>query len=132
MIEKIDHIGIAVNSIEERLRFFKDMLSLELAGTEEINDQKVKVAFVKVGDVNIELLEPTDPASPIAKFIAKKGEGIHHIALKTNNISETLKHLTKNNITLIDTTPRQGAHGKKIAFIHPKSTGGVLIELCQE
>ncbi|HDN58920.1 MAG: methylmalonyl-CoA epimerase [Candidatus Neomarinimicrobiota bacterium] len=132
MIEKIDHIGIAVNSIEERLRFFKDMLSLELAGTEEINDQKVKVAFVKVGDVNIELLEPTDPASPIAKFIAKKGEGIHHIALKTNNISETLKHLNENNITLIDTTPRQGAHGKKIAFIHPKSTGGVLIELCQE
>ena len=132
MIEKVDHIGIAVNSIEERLRFFKDMLSLELAGTEEINDQKVKVAFVKVGDVNIELLEPTDPASPIAKFIAKKGEGIHHIALKTNNISETLKHLNENNITLIDTTPRQGAHGKKIAFIHPKSTGGVLIELCQE
>ncbi|MBO8152658.1 MAG: methylmalonyl-CoA epimerase [Candidatus Neomarinimicrobiota bacterium] len=132
MIEKIDHIGIAVNSIEERLRFFKDMLSLELAGTEEINDQKVKVAFVKVGDVNIELLEPTDPASPIAKFIAKKGEGIHHIALKTNNISETLKHLNENNITLIDSAPRQGAHGKKIAFIHPKSTGGVLIELCQE
>ena len=105
---------------------------MELEGIEEVASQKVRVAFLPMGEVRIELLEPTSDDSPIAKFIAKRGEGIHHIAFGTDDVEEELKSVSEKEIRLIDKVPRSGAHGAKIAFLHPKSTLGVLMELCQE
>ena len=131
MIEKIDHIGIAVKSIDDVLDFYKNVLGLDLEGTEIVEDQKVKTAFLPVGESEFELLESTSPDGPIAKFIDKKREGIQHIALKVDDIEEALEKMQENNVQLIDKEPRYGAGGAKIAFLHPKSTNGVLLELTE-
>jgi len=129
--EKIDHIGIAVKDIEESLKFYRDQLGMEVTGMEEVAEQKVKVAFLPVGESKIELLQSTDPEGAIAKFIDSKGEGIQHVALRVDNIREKLAELKAQGVRLIDEEPRDGAGGAQIAFIHPKSTGGILLELCE-
>ncbi len=131
MLEKIDHIGVAVNSLEEAVKFYTTM-GIKPHHFEEVESQKVKVAFIKVGESNIELLEPTSPESPIAKYIEKKGEGIHHIAYAVANIDKALKKLKEDGAKLINEEPMDGAHGKKVAFVHPKSVNGVLTELCMD
>ncbi len=131
MFEKIDHIGIAVKDLDRALRFYRDQLGLELKEIEEVDEQKVKVAFVPVSESNLELLEPTDSSGPVGKFLAKKGEGFHHISFRVSDLEGKLKQLQEQGGELIDTEPRYGAGGAKIAFIHPRSTGGILIELCE-
>lgn len=131
MVKKIDHIGIAVSNLDETLEFYKNVLGLELHGTEVIEEQKVKVAFLPVGDSEVELLESTSPEGPIAKFIEKKGQGIQHVAFKVDDIEAALEEMKAKGIRLIDEKPRYGAGGARIAFLHPKSTNGVLIELCE-
>ena len=131
MLKKVNHIGIAVRSIEEAKRFY-EVMGLQVEGYEVVEEQKVRVAFVPVGETRIELLEPTSEDSPVAKFIAKRGEGIHHIAFEVEDIEKALEVLKENGVRLIDEEPRRGAHGTRIAFLHPKSTNGVLIEICQE
>jgi methylmalonyl-CoA/ethylmalonyl-CoA epimerase len=131
-VEKIDHIGIAVNSIDDWIGFYREILGLDYTGSEEISEQKVRVAFLVIGESRIELLEPTSPDSPIAGFLEKRGGGMHHIALKVDDIEEALARHKEAGARLIDETPRVGAHGTRIAFIHPKSSGGVLLELCEE
>ena len=131
MLIKIDHIGIAVNDIEETLSFYRDQLGLEVGGLEEVTEQKVKVAFMQLGESRLELLQSTDPEGPVAKFIEKRGQGIQHIAIGVDNIEETLEMLKSKGAKLIDEKPRIGAGGAKIAFVHPKSTRGVLLEICQ-
>jgi len=128
---RIDHLAIAVRSLEEGSRFYREVLGLECAGREEIPDQKVRVAFFMVGEVRLELLEPTADDSPIAKFLGKRGPGLHHVAYRVANVPETLAALKSAGVRLIDEAPCDGAHGMKIAFAHPESTGGVLIEFCQ-
>ncbi|MGC8864095.1 MAG: methylmalonyl-CoA epimerase [Bacteroidales bacterium] len=130
-ITHIEHIGIAVKSIEESLPYWEGVLGLKCYAVEEVKDQKVKTAFFIVGQTKIELLESTDPEGPIGKFIEKKGEGIHHIAFATKNIEAALEEAAARGIQLIDKQPRLGAEGLHIAFLHPKSTGGVLTELCE-
>jgi methylmalonyl-CoA/ethylmalonyl-CoA epimerase len=131
MITKIDHIGIAVESIEAALPLYRDGLDLKDVRIEEVPEQKVRVAMIKVGGVKIELLEALGEQSPIAKFLQKKGEGIHHIALSTNTIRETLEKLKNRGIKLINEQPSRRGDDYEIAFLHPSSTGHVLIELCQ-
>ncbi|MDA8213510.1 MAG: methylmalonyl-CoA epimerase [Clostridia bacterium] len=131
MITKVDHIGIAVKSIDEALKLYQDILGLKLVETEVVEEQKVKVAFLPVGDSEIELLESTTPDGPVAKFIEAKGEGIQHIAFRVNNIEQALADLKAKGVRLIDEKPRRGAGGAKIAFLHPKGTHGTLIELCE-
>ena len=131
MLSQINHIGIAVKSLDEHIPFYKDVLKMEFAGTEEVAEQKVKVAMFKIGEAKIELLEPTSDESPIAKFIEKKGEGIHHIAYQTDDIEGEIENIQDNDLRMIDKTPRMGAHDTKIAFIHPKSSGRVLTELTE-
>ena len=128
----IEHLGIAVNNLEESIKFYEEKLGLKCYAIEEVPDQKVKTAFFKVGDTKIELLESTSPEGPIGKFIEKKGEGIHHIAFHVDNLQESLNELQQKEVKLIDTNPRKGAEGLNIAFLHPKSTGGVLTELCSD
>ncbi|QEK11102.1 methylmalonyl-CoA epimerase [Crassaminicella thermophila] len=128
---KVDHIGVAVKNLDETLKFYQDILGLELQGTEVVEEQKVKVAFLPVGDTEVELLESTDPDGPIAKFIEKKGEGIQHIAFRVPNIEEAIQELKEKGVRMIDEKPRYGAGGAKIAFCHPKSTNGVLVELSE-
>ncbi|OPL07827.1 MAG: methylmalonyl-CoA epimerase [delta proteobacterium ML8_F1] len=128
---KIDHIGIAVKNLEETLSFYTDVLGLEVAGTEVVEEQKVKVAFLPVGDSEIELLESTDPEGPIARFIEKNGEGIQHIAFKVDSIEEAIEALQAKGMRMIDEKPRYGAGGARIAFVHPKSSHRVLVELTQ-
>ena len=130
-VKQIDHIGIAVNSIDHAGRFYRDILGLEIEGTEKVADQKVKVAFLPITDSELELLESTDPSGPVSKYILTKGEGIQHIAFRVENIEEALKELKSKGIRLIDEEPRQGAGGARIAFIHPKESNGVLVELCE-
>jgi len=127
---RIDHIGIAVKSLEEASKLYQD-LGLSVQGTEVVESQKVKVAFIGIGQSRIELLESTAPDGNIAKFIEAKGEGIHHLAVKVENIEKALEELSAKGYQLIDKTPRVGAGGHKIAFLHPKSTKGVLLELSQ-
>jgi len=131
MLEKIDHIGIAVKSIEKTSKLLGNILELKVASEEIVEEQKVKVAFLPLGDSELELLESTSPEGSIAKFIERKGEGIQHIAFKVNNIEEVLEKLKKEGVRLIDEKPRYGAGRAKIAFLHPKSTNGILIELCE-
>jgi len=131
MIEKIDHIGIAVRSIEKTSELLSNILGLKVAGEEIVEEQKVKVAFLPLGDSELELLESTSAEGPIARFIEKKGEGIQHIAFRVNNIEEVLEKLKRGGVRLIDEKPRYGAGGAKIAFLHPKSTDGILVELCE-
>ncbi|HOJ51259.1 MAG TPA: methylmalonyl-CoA epimerase [Syntrophales bacterium] len=129
-VKKVDHIGIAVKSIEESLKFY-ELLGLKAQGTEEVAEQKVRVAFIPVGDSEIELLESTAPDGPIARFIEKNGEGIQHIALRVDDIKAALAELKAKGIRLIDEEPRYGAGGASIAFVHPKATGGILLELSE-
>jgi methylmalonyl-CoA/ethylmalonyl-CoA epimerase len=131
MFEKIDHVGIAVANLEEAINFYRDQVGLDCEGMEVVEEQKVKVAFFPVGESKIELLESTDPDGPVGKFIEKKGGGVHHLSFRVSNIEEKLRQLKEQGVTLIDEKPRYGAGGAKIAFIHPKSTGGVLVELCE-
>lgn len=131
MIKKIDHIGIAVKSIEKASELFNNILGLKVAGEELVEEQKVKVAFLPLGDSELELLESTSPDGPIARFIEKKGEGIQHIAFRVDNIEKVLEKLKEEEVRLIDEKPRYGAGGAKIAFLHPKSTNGILIELSE-
>jgi len=130
-ILKIDHLGIAVNSIDGRKNFWTDGLGLSLEGTETVAEQKVTTAFLPVGESEVELLESTAPDGPIAKYIEKKGEGIQHVAFQVENIEDALAELKEKDVKLIDQKPRIGAGGAKIAFLHPKATGGVLVELCE-
>lgn len=131
MVTKIDHIGIAVANLDEALKFYEDILGIKCTGTEVVEEQKVKTAFLPIGDTEVELLESTDKEGPIAKFIEKKGQGIQHIAYRVENIEKALEEVKAKGIKLIDEKPRKGAGGAKIAFLHPKSTFGVLIELCE-
>ena len=131
-ISHIEHIGIAVKSIEESKKYYEEILGLECYSIEEVADQKVKTAFFQVGDTKIELLESTSPDGPIGKFIEKKGEGMHHLAFAVNNASEALKDADSKGVRLIDKVSRNGAEGLKIGFLHPKSTHGVLTELCSK
>jgi len=128
---KLDHIGIAVEKIDAALPVWEGILSLPLHGIEEVADQKVKTAFMPIGESEIELLESTDPEGPIGKFLAAKGQGVHHLAFRVANIEVALAELKAKGVRLIDETPRYGAGGARIAFIHPKATGGVLVELCE-
>ncbi len=128
---KIDHLGIAVHSIEEAKKLSQDTLGLKFEGSETVAEQKVTTAFFPVGDSEVELLESTAPDGPIAKYLEKRGEGIQHIAFRVENIEEALAELKEKGIRLIDEKPRMGAGGAKIAFLHPKSTHGVLIELSE-
>lgn len=130
-ILSIDHLGIAVNSIEEGKKFWSDVLGLPFEGEETVAEQKVTTAFFPVGQSEVELLQSTDADGPVAKYIAKKGEGIQHVAFRVENIEQALTELKAKGIRLIDEKPRIGAGGAKIAFLHPKATAGVLVELCQ-
>jgi len=127
----IEHIGIAVKNIEEQLPYYEGVLGLKCYNIETVEDQKVKTAFFMIGQTKIELLEPTSEESTVAKFIEKRGEGIHHIAFATKNLGESLREIEAKGVRLIDTQPRAGAEGLNIAFLHPKSTGSVLTELCE-
>jgi methylmalonyl-CoA epimerase len=128
---KIDHIGIATRGIQEAITFYRDVLGLEVTETEEVPDQKVRVAMLPVGESRIELLEATAADSPIARFLEKRGPGIHHIAVRVDDIHVALADLKQNGARLIDEQPRPGAGGCLVAFVHPSSTGGVLLELVQ-
>ena len=130
-ITHIEHIGIAVKSIEEQLPYYEGILGLKCYNIETVEDQKVKTAFFKIGQTKIELLEPTSEESTIAKFIEKRGEGIHHIAYATTDVNEALKEVEAKGVRLIDQQARAGAEGLRIAFLHPKTTGSVLTELCE-
>jgi methylmalonyl-CoA/ethylmalonyl-CoA epimerase len=128
----IEHIGIAVKSLEDAIPLYEKLLGQKCYNIEKVTDQKVRTAFFKIGETKIELLESTDPEGPIGKFIERKGEGIHHIALAVSDLSKKLENLEEMDIQLIDRSPRKGAEGLNIAFLHPKSTSGVLMELCEE
>ncbi len=128
---KVDHIGIAVKDLEQAKKFYTEMLGMEAMGEEVVDQQKVKVCFIPCGDSEVELLESTSPEGPIAKYIDKNGEGIQHMALKVDNIENALAELKKKGVRLIDESPRYGAGGASIAFVHPKATGGILLELSE-
>ncbi|MHB1398001.1 MAG: methylmalonyl-CoA epimerase [Trichloromonadaceae bacterium] len=132
MTKKISHIGIAVKNIDTHLPLYRDVMGMEFEGTEVVAEQKVKVAFFAIGESRVELLEPTAEDSPVARFLEKNGEGVHHIAYEVEDLAAALAELRQQNIRLIDETPRCGAHATRIAFLHPKSTGGVLTELCEK
>ncbi|MFV0592078.1 MAG: methylmalonyl-CoA epimerase [Draconibacterium sp.] len=129
-ISHIEHIGIAVNSLDEAIPYYENMLGLKCYAVEEVADQKVKTAFFMVGDTKIELLESTDPEGPIGKFIGKKGPGVHHLAFAVDNVNNSLAELEEKGVRLIDQQARKGAEGLNIGFLHPKSTMGVLTEIC--
>lgn len=129
---RIAHIGIAVRDLDEALRLYHDTLGLPLHGRETVESDGVTVAFLPVGDTRVELLAATDPESPVARFIEKRGEGVHHVAFEVDDVEKTLKILRDRGYRLIDETPRTGAGGARIAFVHPRSTNGVLIELCEK
>jgi methylmalonyl-CoA/ethylmalonyl-CoA epimerase len=131
-ISHIEHIGIAVKDLQESIKYYENVLGFKCYSIEEVPEQKVKTAFFMVGQTKIELLESTDPEGPIGKFIEKKGEGIHHLAFATKDLEGALQEVETKGVQLIDKTPRKGAEGLSIAFLHPKSTSGVLTELCEE
>ncbi len=132
MITGLDHIGIAVNSLDEALEIYEKILGLKVGKIRVVEDQQTKVAQLFAGATKIELLEPTDEASPVAKFMKKRGEGVHHIALEVTNINESLRRAKEQGLVLVDEKPRIGVDGFKIAFLHPKSTKNVLLELCEK
>lgn len=131
MLDKIDHIGIAVHSIAENMELYRDVLGMEFEGTETVEEQGVKVAFFRVGESMVELLEPIDDDGPVAKFLDRQGEGIHHLAMGTQDIESARERVAAGGVRLLSDAPRDGAHGKLISFMHPKDTGGVLMELTQ-
>jgi len=130
-ITHIEHIGIAVKNLDESIKYYEGVLGLKCYGIEEVKDQRVRTAFFMVGQTKIELLESTHSEGPVGKFIANKGEGIHHIAFATKNLNDALTEASSKGVQLIDKQPRKGAEGLNIAFLHPKSTNGVLTELCE-
>ena len=130
-VGRVDHIGIAVKDIEQAKKFYTEFLGMKALGEEVVEEQKVKVCFIPCGDSEIELLESTSPEGPIAKHIEKKGEGIQHIALRVDNIETAIADLMAKGVRMIDEKPRYGAGGAKIAFVHPKSTGGILLEISE-
>ncbi len=132
MLKKIEHLGIAVNNISESLKVYETLLGSLCYKTEEVESEGVKTAFLQIGESKIELLEATNLDSPIAKFLAKKGKGIHHIAFETDDIDQEIERLKVEGFELIHQSPKDGADNKRIAFLHPKSTDGILVELCQE
>ena len=131
-LSHIEHLGIAVKSLDAAIPFWEKMLGLKCYAVEEVPEQKVKTAFFKIGQTKIELLESTDPEGPIGKFIEKKGEGVHHVAIAATGLQENLAELAGKGVQLIDKVPRKGAEGLDIAFLHPKSTHGILLELCED
>jgi methylmalonyl-CoA epimerase len=130
--KRIDHIGIAVANLDEAIKYWENVMGLKCYNIEEVKDQKVKTAFFKIGEVKIELLEPTSPESTIASFLEKKGQGVHHIAFAVDDTNEALMDVESKGVKLIDKSSRSGAEGLNIGFLHPKSTLGVLTELCSE
>jgi methylmalonyl-CoA/ethylmalonyl-CoA epimerase len=130
-LSHIEHIGIAVSNLEESIKYYENVLGLTCYAIEEVKDQRVKTAFFKVGQTKIELLESTDPEGPIGKFIEKRGQGVHHLAFAVKDIQGALQELDQKGVALIDKAPRRGAEGLDIAFLHPKSTHGVLMEICE-
>ena len=130
-LKRVDHVGIAVKNLEEAVNFYETAIGLKAVGFETVEEQKVKVAFLPCGDSELELLESTEPDGPIARFIEKNGPGIQHIAIRVDDIDKALEELKEKGVRLIDQTPRYGAGGARIAFVHPKATGGVLLELTQ-
>ncbi len=132
MIKKVDHIGIAVRSLNEALPFYTEILKLPLLGIEEVESEKLKVAFLKAGETKLELLEPTSQESAVAKFIEKRGEGLHHVALGVESIQDRINEMKEKGIRMIQDTPKIGAGGAEVAFMHPKSTGSVLYEFCEK
>jgi methylmalonyl-CoA/ethylmalonyl-CoA epimerase len=131
MLKKINHIAIAVNNIEESAKFYQNVLGLNLSDVEVVTAQKTRVAFLKIGESNIELVQPADPDSPLVKFLETKGQGIHHICFEVDDVEAEVKTYLEKGATLIDQKSRPGAHDTKVAFVHPKSSSGVLIELCE-
>lgn len=131
MLTNIDHLGIAVNDLNDSMRLYENILGMECHGQETVEEQSVNVAFYKVGDTKIELLESTCPEGPIARHINTRGQGLQHIAYRVANIEEAIADMLAKGITMLDKTPRNGAGGSRIAFLHPKSTNGILIELCE-
>jgi methylmalonyl-CoA/ethylmalonyl-CoA epimerase len=130
-VKAINHIGIAVRSIEDRRPFYEDTLGAVFENIEEVPSQKIRVGFFRVGDIRLELLEPADPSSTVATFLDKRGEGLHHVAFTVEDIEARIAELKQSGLRMIDETPRPGAHHMRIAFVHPKSTFGVLTELCE-
>ena len=130
-VKSLNHVGIAVRSIEDQRSYYEDALGAEFEGFEDVPSQKVRVGFFRVDNVRLELLEPTDPEGPIGKFLEKRGEGLHHLAFTVDDIQTRIDELKTNGIRMIDDEPRSGAHHMQIAFLHPKSTHGVLTELCE-
>jgi len=131
MTSKINHVGIAVKSLAASIPFYRDVLGMAFEGTEEVVEQKVRVAFLAIGESRVELLEPTAADSPVARFLEKNGEGVHHIAYQVEDLAGALARLKVQGVRLVDESPRRGAHGTQIAFLHPKASGGVLTELCE-
>ena len=131
MLKKIHHIAVAVDNLDEAAKFYHDGLGLDLTGTEVVSAQKAKVGFFKIGGSNIELVQPAEPDSPLDKFLKTKGQGMHHLCFEVDDIEAEIKNLLENGATMIDQKPRPGAHNSRVAFIHPKSTSGVLIELVE-
>ena len=129
MLKKMDHVAIAVNNLEEAAKFYQDVMGLALSGVEVVTAQKTKVGFLKIGEVNIELVQPAEPDSPLVKFLESKGQGIHHICFEVDDVEAEVKKYLEKGATMVDQKPRPGAHNTKVAFVHPKSSGGVLIEL---
>lgn len=130
-VKALNHVGIAVRSIDEHRSFYEQSLGAEYEGEEDVPSQKVRVAFFRVADVRLELLEPTDPSSTIAKFLENRGEGLHHLAYTVEDIQQRIDQLKSTGLRMIDDSPRLGSHHMQIAFVHPKSSGGVLTELCE-
>jgi methylmalonyl-CoA epimerase len=131
MVKRIDHIAVAVHDIDEAAKFYTDVLKLDLSGVEVVTEQKTKVGFLRIGETNIELVQPTSDDSPLVKFLETRGPGIHHICLEVDDIEGEVEELKKRGARMIDEHPRPGAHNTRVAFVHPKSSGGVLIELNQ-
>jgi len=131
MLKKINHIAIAVNNVEEAAKFYQTILGLSLSGVEVVTAQKTRVGFFKIGESNIELVQPAEPDSPLVKFLETKGPGIHHICFEVDDVEAEVKAYLEKGATMVDQKPRPGAHNTRVAFVHPKSSSGVLIELCE-
>ena len=129
MIKRMDHVAIAVKDLEEAAKFYQEVMGLTLTGVEVVTAQKTKVGFFRIGDVNIELVQPSEPDSPLVKFLETKGQGIHHVCFEVDDIDAEVKAFVEKGSTMVDQKPRPGAHGTRVAFVHPKSSSGVLIEL---
>jgi len=131
MVKKINHIAIAVNNLEEAAKFYQEVMGLDLSGVEVVTAQKTRVGFFKIGESSIELVQPAEPDSPLTKFLEAKGPGIHHICFEVDDVETEVKAFLEKGATMVDRKPRPGAHDTKVAFVHPKSSSGVLIELCE-